>query len=240
MEHFVNLRYWMPRLVRGDGWQYKNRAHEYLDHAAPVRVQGQGFYFEHHADGGSRGGKFDRDLPLLMMDWEEEHTARTAFYIARTYGDFGRTHQAITWWKTRLSMSGWDEETFYARYSLGRSLIDVGAFDEGCGALWASWGMVPQRAEPLIALAEYYRGINQWPLAYLAATTANSFYDSTYPGLFVEADMEWRIPYEISISAWYTNHKEWGRVNQELLINRFDIPEPYQTSIAGNQAFYEG
>jgi glycosyltransferase involved in cell wall biosynthesis len=239
MEHFMNLRYWMPRLVRGDGWQYKGRAHEYLDHAAPMRVQGQGFYFDHHADGGSRGGKFDRDLPLLQMDWDEQPTGRTAFYIARTYADFGRTHQAITWWKTRLSFPGWDEETFYARYSLGKCLLEVGAYDEGCGNLWASWGMVTQRAEPLVALAEHYRLNNQWALAFLAGTQAYEHYNPRYPGLFMDADMDWRIPYEISISAWYSDHKDWGRRSQGRLLAQLDIiPEPYRTSIQSNQAFY--
>jgi glycosyl transferase family 2 len=238
LEHFDNLRYWMPRMVKGPGWEWKGRAHEYLVHPAPRRVMSHSFHFIHHADGGSRGDKTQRDLALLQEDWEEHHDARTAFYLARTYQDVGAWNDAVGWYRTRLTMPGWQEETFYALYSLGRCLLAVGAADEGCGALWASWGLCDSRGDPLVILAEHYRSTDQWRLAWHTATLARDCHDFSYPGLFMDTNMKWRIPYEISIAAWYTGHQDEGRAAQEALALHSDIPEPYLSSVASNLAFY--
>jgi len=238
LQHFGNLRYWLPRLTKGPEWGWEGRAHEYLTHPAAQRVKTKDFYIVHHADGGSRGDKYHRDLTLLLEDWEEHREARTAFYLGRTNQDVGALHEAIGWYRTRLTMPGWQEETFYTLYSLGLCLLAAGAADEGCGALWASWGLCDCRGDPLVALAEHYRSTSQWHLAWHAASLAQEYHDSAYPGLFMDANLEWRIPYEISIAAWYTGHRDQGQVAQEWLALHDDIPEAYRTSIEANLAFY--
>jgi hypothetical protein len=50
--------------------------------------------------------------------------------------------------------------------------------------------------------------------------------------------MEWRIPYEASIAAWYAGHPEKGRSALHMLLGRDDIPEPFQSSVQANKEFY--
>lgn len=237
LEHFMNLRYWMPRLITGPGWEWKGRCHEYLDRPGMLIQKGRSdtFWFEHHADGGARANKAERDMGLLMADWEEHHDARSAFYIARTYDDMGQPNMAVGWYRTRVMMPGWAEETFYARYRLGKCLLDIGAYDEGCGALWAAWGEQPHRAEPLVTLAEYYRQRGLWHLAWQASGLAMS---GIGEGLFVDLDTyEWKAEYERSIAAWYVGERETGRVLTGALLNKRLPPEIHRNLISNN-AFY--
>jgi hypothetical protein len=56
----------------------------------------------HHADSGTRGEKFERDLRLLSEDFEREpHNGRTVFYLAQTHRDLGRLDDAIRLYERR-------------------------------------------------------------------------------------------------------------------------------------------
>jgi glycosyltransferase involved in cell wall biosynthesis len=252
-----SMRFWLPRLLRsGCGWESRGRAHEhYVSATAGLPIRQGDFYVEHHADGHNRSEKFQRDIELLWEDWEDherqarppvEDMARTAFYLGRSYEDDGQCQDAAIWYRRRLGLGGWPEETFYARYRLGMCLLNTGAAEEGCGYLWRSWGEQPHRAEPLIALAAYYRGIEQWLLAYQAAELAFSWchaqpgnFAPGHDGLFVDVTaVGWKAAYEQSISAWYTGHKERGRRLSEWLQQQ-ELPEPYAVSVLENARFYD-
>jgi glycosyltransferase involved in cell wall biosynthesis len=242
-QHNGPLRFWLPRLLKsGRGWESRGRSHEYYwspigSATWPVRTDA--FYIEHHGDGHDRPNKFHRDADLLLKDWAEDNTnPRTAFYLARTYDDMGEPAEAVGWYRQRINMGGWDEETFYAKFRLGVSLLNLGAKEEGCGFLWSAWADKPHRAEPMVALSEHYRLAGQWTLAWHAASLAQEYYDPEEPGLFVDTSMEWRVTYEISISAWYTDHKDWGKLALNRLLRYPDIPEPFHSSIRSNQEFY--
>jgi tetratricopeptide (TPR) repeat protein len=247
-QHNGDMRFWLPRLLRSNrGWESRGRAHEYYFSPIASRpVQTSSFWVEHHGDGSGRAGKFERDLGLLQQDWDEEPgNERTAFYLARTYDDVGDLPQAIEWYKERIRLPGWIEEAFYARYRLGACLLALGAQEEGAGHLWLAWGMQPQRAEPLVALAEHYRQNQQWTLAYQVADLAFSYCNaqpdnklSHHAGLFVDMTAaDWKAAYEQSISAWYTGHKERGRMLMEWL-GAVHLPEPYASSVQANLEFY--
>jgi hypothetical protein len=247
-QHNGDLRFWLPRLLRSHrGWESHGRAHEYF--ASPIArppMHQHTFWVEHHGDGHGRPNKFQRDIQLLVADWDEEPNARTAFYLARTHEDTGHTGEAIYWYRQRLGLPGWQEETFYARYSLGKCLLDTGAAEEGCGVLWSAWGMSPQRAEPLVVLAEYYRGTEQWQLAYLAAELAFSHANAQpgnrfakHLGLFVDITAtEWRAAFEQSVSAWYVGNKQRGLTLSRYLLERPDIPNNIRAAVTSNLEFY--
>ena len=239
-----DMRFWLPKLLRSNrGWESKGRTHEY--YWSPVAsgtwpVRTSSFYVQHHGDGTGRREKFERDAKLLGLDWEDNHEPRTAFYLARTYDDMSEMPQAIEWYRTRLNMEGWEEESFYARFRLGVNLLNLGAVAEGVGHLWAAWGQRPGRAEPMVALAEHYRLSAQWLLAWHTINLAKEYYEPNTPGLFVDISMEWRINYEMSIAAWWADHKDWGRLALQKLLTRDDIPDPYRSSILQNREFYFG
>jgi hypothetical protein len=250
-ERYANLRYWLPRLVRsGRGWRWVGRTHEFLttgaDHGRLPRAPT--CWVEHHGDGGSREAKFRRDITLLEEDWAERPgDQRTAFYLARTFDDLGDDAQAIAWYRRRTEMGGWDEELFYSRYRLGVCLLRSGAVDEGCGTLWRAWGERPWRAEPLAQLAEHYRTVNAWSLAWEACEVAFE-HCGAQPGgkggqrsdaLFVDwAATEWRVAYEASIAAWYVGQHRRGKGLTDYLLGAPAVPAPIRDSVVGNAKFY--
>ena len=249
---YANLHYWVTRLVRsGQGWRWHGRAHEYLvAPAGPGRSRRTGaFWVKHHADGGSRADKFEREVRLLLQDWAElPDDPRTAFYLARSYDDRGAVAQAVTWYRRRLMLWGWDEESFYARFRLGLALLQTGHSAEGCGELWRAWGERPWRAEPLVALAEHYRMEGLWHLAWeacelgFAHAGAQPDGEITRPpdALFVDAAAtEWRVAYEASIAAWYVGQAERGRRLVDFLLGRPDLPGELRQAVEANRHFYD-
>lgn len=251
-----DLRFWLPKLLRSNrGWESRGRSHEY--YTSPIAhppVRTDAFWVEHLGDGSGRVDKFQRDIALLTQDWEEDHNnERAAFYLARSYDDVGDLGQAVSWYRTRVGMNGWIEETFYAYYRLGACLLALGAKEEGCGNLWHAWGLKTERAEPLVALAEHYRTIELWETAWLTMELAyahckaqpQDMYMATTPyespqGLFVDMSATaWRCAYEQSISAWYTGNKERGRYLTQWLLSSSQIPEPFLSSVKSNMGFYE-
>lgn len=249
---YNGLSYWITRLVRsGMGWHWKGRAHEYL--AMPsglgTRVRTEAFHVCHHGDGGNRPGKLERELALLQDDWAESPgDPRTAFYLARTYDDAGRVSDAVDWYRRRVALDGWAEETFYARWRLGVMLLAAGAVDEACGVLWQAWGERPWRAEPLATLAEHYRARSQWPLAWEAAQLAfrhggaepDASAPRTADSLFVHAEVTaWRIAYEASISAWYVGALDDGARYSGYLLARDDLTPEIRAAVEGNRRFYK-
>lgn len=250
--HVEPLRYWVPRLVRAEAdWRWHGRAHEYLACAAgPGNLfRTHRFYVTHHADGGNRGTKLERELDLLLADHREQpDDPRTLFYLARTYEDMGETARAATWYRKRVHSGGWEEETWYAMWRLGICLVAIGKADEGCGVLWCAWGRRPWRAEPLWTLAEHYRVTSQWRLCFEACRLARQFcgVGDEEPGagyggdrLFVHADVyQWRIAYEESICAYYLHEHDRGRALIAELLARDDLPPAIRQSVEDNLRFY--
>jgi hypothetical protein len=251
--HVDPLRYWVPRLVRSTtAWAWFGRAHEYLGiEGRMARMQrATTFSVRHHADGGNRSTKFERELALLQADHlENPNNERAVFYLARTYEDGSDHLQAATYYRKRIELGGWEEETWYATWRLGRCLLAMGKDDEGTGVLWRAWGARPWRAEPLWSLAEYYRRGAQWRLCFEVCELARRHcgVGGEDPGngfggdrLFVHADAyEWRIDYEQSICAYYVNERELGLALIERLAGRGDLPQEIAANIQANRRFYE-
>jgi glycosyltransferase involved in cell wall biosynthesis len=232
--HSGSLRYWVPRLMRSSrSWRWVGRTHEYLELDGARVEPCAAFHVEHHADGGSRGDKFFRDLELLRWDWDDDPQPRTAFYLARTYDDIGRVADAEHWYRFRAAMGGWDEEIFYSLYRLGCLLLPD---DEGAGALWRAWGMRPHRLEPLVALAQHYRGSEDWQLAWLACTALIER-ERGPSDLFVDIDAEWRLLFEASIAGWYVGEPDMALTCWQGLAGR-ELPENYAAALRNNAAFY--
>lgn len=138
------LSYRLPLLTSGNRkWEYVGRTHEYLDasgrHVCPVT----GVTVTHHADGGTRHEKLERDLGLLTGD-----DPRSVYYRAQTLRYMGDTKLAIREYRTRAEMDGWEEEGWHAEYCA--SVLA----DDPC-AMIKAWQRRPGRAEPLAALQDW-------------------------------------------------------------------------------------
>lgn len=154
--HAGNNRYWVPRLVRGDRvWQFVGATHEYLDHASSVVEQLPGVQVVHHADGGFRADKFERDVRLLEQELAvNPKNVRAMFYLANTYRDLNLYMLALKWYRHRVAAGGWDEEVFVARLEAAKITKDPIEF-------WETWAFRPTRAEPLYFLEQLYHDCNE-------------------------------------------------------------------------------
>ena len=241
---FDPLRYWITRMVRADAdWRWFGRAHEFLarvdQESVPFRT-GR-FVVDHHADGGNRATKLERELALLRADHlDDPADQRTLFYLARTYEDMGEAARATTWYRRRAEAGGWEEETWYATWRLGLCLLAAGRVDEGCGVLWTSWGRRRWRAEPLWTLAQHYRSTGQWQLCAEVCRLARQHCDvgMDHPvtecrgdRLFVHVDVyRWRMAYEESICSYYVGAHERGLEITDALLSLADLPPANERS----------
>lgn len=250
-QHYGSLTYWLPRLLRdASPWEWRGRAHEHLvlGEATPRLARTDAFTVRHHADGGNRGDKLERELHLLQQDHRDDpDDPRTNFYLARTHEDLGDPAAAAVHYRRRLDAGGWEEERWYSRWRLGACLLGTGAHDEAAGTLLRAWEERPLRAEPLWSLAEHYRVEQRWRLCWevgaLArrATSARPDGQGAPPAgdrLFVHEDVyRWRLSYERSICAWYVGQHDTGRRLCSYLLS-IDLPPQIRDSVASNLAYY--
>jgi tetratricopeptide (TPR) repeat protein len=210
---------------------------------APARPQ-----VLHHADGGSRTDKYERDLVLLGQDWDERPgDARTAFYMARTLEALENYEGAIDWYRRRAELGGFEEERWYASFRLGTCLLAAGLVDEGRAHLWQSWATRPWRAERLAELAEHYRAGGKWHDAWRACMSAFASAPVRPEGakgqvadsLFVDAEVyEWRLAYEASIAAWYVGELPAGRRYGQYVLSCGGAPIIVRQAVRKNAKFY--
>jgi hypothetical protein len=250
---YHELRYWRPFLIRSEaGWEWHGRAHEYLSmgDVAPRSRQMRSFKVVHHADGGNRSDKLDRERQLLEQDFAERpNHSRTVFYLARTHDDMSHAGQAAEFYRRRLQIGGWDEESWYARWRLGVCQLATGSDELGCGTLWHAWDERPWRAEPLSTLASHYRQQQMWRLCWEVCELANRYTGVRPVGkgpnpeskdrLFIHTDAyTWRIAYEQSICAYYVGETSRGNSLCRYLLSRKDLPAAERESVTANQRFY--
>lgn len=85
----------------------KGRVHEYMTMSSnklkrlfiPVPIQNF-----------KKGRDLNRNLRILLKEWDAEKTGRTAFYIALTYNELHNTQEALNWFKRRVYGFEFDNE----------------------------------------------------------------------------------------------------------------------------------
>ncbi len=196
------VEHWIPRLIRGDRpWRYVGTTHEYLvcDEAVTTEYH-RGLVVVHHGDGGSRGGKLERDRRLLQATLERTpDDSRATFYLAQTMDELGDTDAAIALYHKRIQLGGWDEEVHVARCRAAE-LIAQADLDAGIVALLQAWEHRPARREPLLALARFANAAERYNLT-LLATGAWRDVTPSQDRLFVDpAARGWGLAFERSIA----------------------------------------
>lgn len=192
--------YHLPLLLSSrHEWRYEGVTHEAIafDPSKPW-VKLPGVSILHYEDGGARADKYTRDIRLLRSGLESApKNARYVYYLAQSYRDIGAYDEAVKWYTRRTQMGGWDEEAWSARYQIARLLHLLGReWPLVQNHYLAAFQARPQRLEPLLHLARYYRELNQFELGYLfSRPIANASYPEDI--LFVERDVyEWQLPVE--------------------------------------------
>jgi glycosyltransferase involved in cell wall biosynthesis len=236
LRHSGALDYSVPRLVRADRrWFYTGSTHEYLSTEGDFTQERlESLVVEHHADGGARSKKLERDARLLERELARDpDNDRATFYLAQTHRDLGDHERAVELYRRRVELGGWDEEVFYAAYQAG-ALLAARDDEAAVGLLFEAWQRRPLRAEPLYELARFAR-LRGWHQA--AYVFAQRGVQVAYPDdvLFVHRWIyEWGLRFELAIAAyWMGDNEEALRINESLLAEHC-LPPEFERAARGN------
>jgi len=159
-----------------------------------------------------------RDRDLLLKDYEKNpDNDRTLFYLGITYECLQDWENAYIFYQKRAAMKRWDEEDFLTQCYLGRVARALDLQGEMPIApmvvqhYLTAYSLRPQRAEPLVELADYYISKGQMNLAYLFALRAAKIPYPENDVLFVEKYIYDYARYDrLGICAWYVGEYEVG------------------------------
>lgn len=236
--HFVgDLDFALPMLMSGEiAWRFEGAAHEYLtSDVAYTREVLRGVQFVNHSDGADSGGRIERNRRLLEEDLARDpNNPRTLMYLGLSYRDLDMPDKAVEYLGKRVVCGGWDEEVFYCLYQIGKLLLPSQPA-EAIATLLMAWQHRPQRIEPLVCLAQYYREREEY---YLAALYARRAYGVAYPDddvLFVERDAwEWRAGYEWAIAARHSGERAQSAAVSEQLLASGKLPPDIEEIVRQN------
>jgi GR25 family glycosyltransferase involved in LPS biosynthesis len=220
------IAHWVPRLVRGDlPWRYVGAAHEYLTSDQPYRTENLfGLIVEHHADGGNRPDKMERELKLLEGDLAKDpDNPRTFFYLAQTHRELGHDDEAVELYSHRIQLGGWAEEVFYSMFRRAE-LVAQRDWDRGVALLLEAWAFRPSRVEPLYTLVQGLRARNQYRLAEMFAGRGMPVKMPT-DILFVHREpYDWGLVHEWSEAAFWTGDIEAALSGYDYLLTTRSVP----------------
>jgi tetratricopeptide (TPR) repeat protein len=216
--HDAHLNYPRIQLFRASlGWRYTGIIHESLTMvgASSVGKLSDVKYLR----GKSSYGYQDQDPPAIKFSkhahlakkWLIDHPddTRMQFYLGRSYHDAGRLDEALVAYADRVAMvQGWHEERAYAAYQMGIILIQQGK--DPTAAFLQSHAIDPTRAEPLVALARWYRddARRQFSTAYAFALRAAEL-PAPVSGIFMQpAIYEYEAAAEVAICAYWLGKKQ--------------------------------
>jgi len=225
-------------------WKYVGRTHESIQLANKNQCTSDvfdGFTFLHHADGGNRSDKFQRDKKLLLLDMKEDpKNSRSCFYLAQTCKDLKEYEEACEWYTKRLTLAGWPEEDYYARYQLGICTLSADPnknFFRALGYLLEAWDSRPGRLESLYHLVKSCRMRGKYLYGFQIGMMA---INTPYPRadkLFIEkAVHQWQFKHEVAQCGLFLGKfKTASNIWKQILKERHFPPQ----ALASIKKYYE-
>lgn len=241
---YANVEFGMAILLADRlPWRYEGVLHEYATTDSPHRVvpiAGPWVQMFHEGARSRDPTTYLKDAAVLEAALAKAPgNARYAFYLAQSLRDAGQFERALAAYRHRATMTGWEEETWQARYQaallverLGQSPAEIER------AYLEAWNARPARAEPLVQLARWHREHAEWAAALLFARAAAV---TPRPGdqLFVEdAVYTWRALDELAIAAWHAGARDEGRIAAQRLVAEARYPASERERIEKNLAWY--
>lgn len=238
-------RYWRRQLFRdGMPWRYVGVVHEYAACDSPfteARLEGD-YYIESRRLGGRNldQRKYERDRDLLLAEVLcKPDDVRSVFYLAQSYFDLGDFGNARKWYARRAEMGDFPEEVYFSLFRVAEALSRMGApWAEAQNAYLKAWAFRPTRAEPLFAIAHWYRMEGNYQLGYLFAEMAARIPLPEHDVLYVGTDIySWRALDEQGVCAgWIGRHGEALVIFQQLLEQGLPSEEQ-RARVAANRDF---
>jgi hypothetical protein len=224
-------------------WYWEGVLHEYLTaarHGGWHALPGPVIHVSHDGARARDPSTYLRDVALLEQAVQEDpQNARNVFYLAQSCRDAGLMDASLRWYQQRVGMGGWEEERWYAQFQIAvlleRQQATVSLVRD---AYLAAYAARPQRAEPLCELARYCREHADHALAALFALQASQI-PQPADILFVDTQVyAWRALDELAVNAFYTPHREAGRMALLRLLQERRYPAAHAARIEGNRTFY--
>lgn len=234
--------YWRYQLLASRcAWRYEGVVHEYATcDTTPSGSRLVGDWWIEARTVGARSldrDKYRRDADLLRHEVERNpKDSRSMFYLGQSLFDCGDHEAAAVAYAKRITLGGWDEEVFFAKFRLGLCLMAMErSRGEVIEALLDAWEFRPSRAEPLYHLSRWSRERSLFHQAYLFAKQAASVRRSQKDGLFIAEDVySWRICDELAVSAYHVG--EFGeslKLCVQLLRDNM-VPDQHRDRIRRN------
>jgi hypothetical protein len=236
-------------------WKFNGVLHEFLS-SVDVMINGEmkidGNYYVESGRSGNRSknpNKYLDDAIILKNAFEKEinggdygMACRYAFYCAQSYKDSGFEYydDSIEWYKKVLELKGWNQEKYYACYTIG-NLYENKKNDENAIKYWLKTiEYDSERIEGIVNAVEYYRntGLN---IVVNALYHKFKNYNCSLEGkLFITWNKyNDELEYHNSISAYYVGDFESGYLCcKKILINSI-ISENLLYSTLNNIFFYK-
>jgi tetratricopeptide (TPR) repeat protein len=241
----AETRFYRTQLLRlAMPWRYVGVLHEVAlcDGAgAAGRIEGPVTYGRFDgARNQDKVEKYRRDIQVLSKAVEQEpKNARYMFYLAQSYRDSQDSLRAEHCYRKRADMGGWEEEIWYSLYQIGvlRERMNRPAA-QILEAQLEAFNFRPTRAEPLVALARYFRNQRQYASGLIFAQAALGM-PRPNDILYLDRSVyEWRARDEYAIATyWLGMYEESLRESNRLLEPKSGLPESQRERVEKNRRF---
>lgn len=147
--------------------------------------------------------------------------------------------EAIHWYKKRIAQEGDKEEVWFSHYLIGKCLEELGEWNLACHSYLQTYEFNPNRSEPLLEVAKYYRLNGQNNLAYLFAKHGSQVERASDQILFGTSPLsDFQFDQELAIAAFYTNFKQDGYAHASALVLKKNVPWHIKDQTYKNLLFY--
>lgn len=233
-----SLEYYRSQIFKAnDNWHYKGVLHEYPTNGKPNKTLQltPEFWMESRRIGGRNktGDKLQRDIDVLEKGiLEEPKNERYVFYLAQSYRDSGNVPKAVEYYKKRVEMGGWVEETYVAAMNVCRLTNEK-------EWAWKAHEVNPKRIECLVSYMSHCRTTDKWSQElYAMAKYAATIPKPTDQVLFLETDVyDWKVWDELSIISYFTGHPDTAWEASKKLLNNPAVPSHQRDRIRKNSKF---
>jgi hypothetical protein len=250
VKHSGEVEFHNKRLVSGRiPWRYVGATHEYItsdEERSSERLNGLVIHV--HSVGGSRTGRWQRDLELLRADLERDpDDSRAAFYAAQTHRDIAGESgsrddllAARSAFQRRAQMAGWEEETYWSWYQVGVLSLELDEWPTAQDAFMRAWEVRPRRLEAVHDLASQLRVRGLHRSAHLYTSLAASMRPLPVPSddLFVMPWVyRWGMLFEYSISCYWVGELDRAVLACDRLLRMRELPDEYREQTRRNRRF---
>lgn len=159
--------FWRERLVRNDGsFRWQGRVHETLLACREwLMPQTDLVVVEHHSPSGRGVSRGQRNLRLLLRDYEESAgspSPRLLFYLGKEYACCGEVDAAVEMLQRCVDKSAWDDERYLACLELSALLRRNERYEKAVDADLQALKVCPHWPNAYFSLAQTYYFLQDW------------------------------------------------------------------------------